>query len=279
MDALNAGFPEVGVGATAELSLRVSVATLCKVLFNHPEDGRTMLVLERTATWREIEAKQQVIVKAKPFGGGVQIKDLEAFQTFIGEFQFDSQRSREEMDFRIHIRPQNWEKVKAFCLRQFQQEIGILESWPERELREEFEDALKIKINQDDYHKTSVGAVVEEEPVKTDNVRAPGTSTVRVYNVFEVRVIATRLVDAILKNSASYSDEDLRSLAWEDVRSGGKGRANGVLALPFDLLTNAYMAIPLNERDGPIRFEGYQLEGNVLAVFEEIPTGKYERIM
>jgi hypothetical protein len=178
MDELNAGIPEVGVGATAELSLRVSVATLCKVLFNHPEDGRTMLVLERTATWREIEGKQQVIVKAKPFGGGVQIKDLEAFQTFIGEFQFDSQRSREEMDFRIHIRPQNWEKVKAFCLGQFQQEMGILESRPERELREEFKDALKIKIAQDDYHLTSVGAVVEEEPVKSDNVRAPGTPPV-----------------------------------------------------------------------------------------------------
>ncbi len=279
MDAHSDRFPEVGVGATAELSLRVSVATLSKVLFVYLEDGRTMLVLERTATWREIEGKQEVIVKAKPFGGGVRIKDLETFQKFVGEFQFDCQRSRDEMDFRIHIRPQNWEKVKAFCLRQFQQEMGILESRPERELREEFEDALKIKINQDDYHLTAVGAVVEEEPVKTDNVRTSGTPTVRVYNVFEVQIIATRLVDAILKNSASYRNEDLRSLAWEDVRSGGKGRANGVLALPFDLLTNAYMAIPLNERDGPIRFEGYQLDGNVLAVLEEIPTVKYERIM
>ena len=277
MDAINAGFRKVGIGATAELSLRVSVATLTKVLFKHPEDGRTMLALERTATLREIEGKQAVIVKAKPFGGGVRIKDLETFQTFIGEFQFDSQRSREEMDFRIQIRPQNWEKVKVFCLRQFQEEIGILESRPERELREEFEDALKIKITPDDYHLTSVRAVVEEEPMKTDNVRAPDTSTVRIYNVFEVRMIASRLVDAILKNSASFSDADLRTLAWEDVRSGGKGRANGVLALPLDLLTNAYMAVPFNERDGPICFEGYQLDGNVLAVLEEVATPKYIR--
>ena len=34
---------EIGVGATEELSLRVSVAALVSVLFDDPEDGRTML--------------------------------------------------------------------------------------------------------------------------------------------------------------------------------------------------------------------------------------------
>lgn len=277
MDANNAGFPEVGIGATAELSLRVSVATLTKVLFNHPEDDRTMLALERTATLRDIEGKQEVFLKAKPFGGGVRIKDLKMLQTFIGEFQFDSRRSLIEMDFRVHIRPQDWERVKAFCLRQFQEENGILESRPERELREEFEDALKIMISPDDYNMTPLGAVVEEDPVKTESVRASGTPTVRIYNVFEIRIIASRLVDAILKNSTSYSDEDLRALAWEDVHSGGMGRANGVLALPLDLLTSAYKTIPLKDRGGPIHIEGTQLDSNVLAVLEEIPTEKYLR--
>jgi hypothetical protein len=132
MDAINAGFPEEGIGATAELSLRVSVATLTKVLFKHPEYGRTMLALERTATLCEIEGRQEVIVKAKPFNGRMRIKDLEGFQTFIGEFHFDSQRLREEMDFRIHIRPQDWERVKAFYLQQFQEESSVLESRPEQ---------------------------------------------------------------------------------------------------------------------------------------------------
>ncbi len=37
-------------GAAGELSLRVSVATLVRVLFEHPRDGEWMLALERKAT-------------------------------------------------------------------------------------------------------------------------------------------------------------------------------------------------------------------------------------
>ena len=36
-----------GIGATDELSLRVSVATLVRVLFEHTGDGDLMLALER----------------------------------------------------------------------------------------------------------------------------------------------------------------------------------------------------------------------------------------
>src|SRR5688500_121371 len=38
---------EVGIGATDELSLRVSVAALVRVLFEHPDDGTLMLAIER----------------------------------------------------------------------------------------------------------------------------------------------------------------------------------------------------------------------------------------
>jgi hypothetical protein len=37
-------------GAAGKLSLRVSVATLVRVLFEHPLDGELMLALERKAT-------------------------------------------------------------------------------------------------------------------------------------------------------------------------------------------------------------------------------------
>ena len=39
----------IEVGATDELSLRVSVGVLVKVMFRSPEDGREMLALERHA--------------------------------------------------------------------------------------------------------------------------------------------------------------------------------------------------------------------------------------
>ena len=41
------------IGATDELSLRVSVATLVRVLFEHPKNGDLMLALERKATLLE----------------------------------------------------------------------------------------------------------------------------------------------------------------------------------------------------------------------------------
>ena len=37
---------EIGVGATENLGLRVSVATLVRVLFENPRDGELMLALE-----------------------------------------------------------------------------------------------------------------------------------------------------------------------------------------------------------------------------------------
>ena len=43
---------EIGVGATDELSLRVSVATLVRVLFKNPRVDELMLALELKATLR-----------------------------------------------------------------------------------------------------------------------------------------------------------------------------------------------------------------------------------
>jgi hypothetical protein len=103
---------KIGVGATEELSLRVSVASLVSVLFDGPEDRRTMLALERTATLREIEGRPEVTVRAKPFGGGVLLTNPQALKGLIGHFHYDSKRSRRERDFRIQIQPASWEKVK-----------------------------------------------------------------------------------------------------------------------------------------------------------------------
>ena len=96
---------EVGIGATAELSLRVSVATLVRVLFKSPNDDELMFALERKATLRRTEDGEAVRVKSQPFGGAIRILDLSVVQDLVGDFHFDSERSRAEQDFRIFIRP------------------------------------------------------------------------------------------------------------------------------------------------------------------------------
>jgi hypothetical protein len=141
---------DFAVGATGELSLRVSVATLVRVVFENPQDGDLMLALEHKATLIAGEGGPRVTVKAQPFGGAIRFLNLTPLQTLIGNFHFDSQRSRSERDFRIFIRPADWDTVREFCLRHFGQENDwVLESDPARELIEEFADALDIEYRCD----------------------------------------------------------------------------------------------------------------------------------
>ena len=64
---------EIGIGPTDELSLRVSVGALARVLFEHPRDGEIMLALERKATVLHSEGGQVVDVKSQPFGGALRL--------------------------------------------------------------------------------------------------------------------------------------------------------------------------------------------------------------
>jgi len=270
--------PNFGIGPTEKLNLRVSVATLAKVMLDHPQDGRPMLVLERTTTLLQEDDRQKVVVKTKPFGGGVRLNQPKALSGLIGDFHFDSRRSQAEMDFRLFIRREDWARVKEFCLQHFKEQDSVLEIGPERELLEEFEDALNIKIRPDQYHLSPVGTVVEDLPGPTDNVRSSGSPTVRIYQVFEIMIVDPSLVTKILENSQGFSDEDLRQLARLDAERGGIGRANSVLALALEQLIAKYLSIQPEERGERMRFEGHQLEGNVPVLLEDVEINKYQRL-
>jgi hypothetical protein len=258
---------QIGVGATDELSLRVSVAALVSVLFDSPEDGRTMLALERTATLREINGWSEVVIKAKPFGGAVQLINPGALQRLIGDFHYDSERSRRERDFRIQVHPSSWEKIKIICRKHVNgTEKRILDPSPERELAEEFQDSLKTRITSAQYSLEARGMTVQDLPKETDNVRAQGFATVRIYYLFKARMEDPDMIEMILANSRRYSDSDLQRMAWEDALQGGKGRANAVLALRMDDLENVYRLIPTDRRNGPVRVAEHQLDGNVYAI-------------
>ena len=264
-----------GIGATSELSLRVSVATLVRVLFKHPSNGEWMLALERKATLHETKVE----VKSQPFGGAIRILDLDAIHDLIGDFHFDSERSRAEQDFRLFIRPSNWSVLREFCIQHLSRvDDPILETDPARELEEEFVDALKINLKADQYFSKPVATVVEDEATPTENIHAIGVPTVRVYRVFEAFITDASLAQTMIKNSESLSDQNLHKLALKDSQNGGKGRANAILALPLKRITDVYLDMPPQERNTPILFEENRLDETVPIVLEGITVPKYQRL-
>ena len=264
-----------GIGATEEFSLRVSVAALARVLFQDPKDGAWLLALERRAALREAKDGRVVEIKSRPFGGAIRIRDEMSLRELIGDFHFDSERSRFEQDFRIFIRPSKWDVVREFCVRQFGlANDAVLETDPGRELVEEFAGALHISLTADQYSQRPIAIVVDNNPTPTENVRAEGYLTARVYRVFEVRISDASLAHAIMTNSESISDSTLRELALKRAQSGGKGRANAILALPLKRISDFYLGMSPEERRLTVTFEGNRLTDSVAAVLEGIAAPK-----
>jgi hypothetical protein len=269
----------IGIGATTNLNLRVSVATLVKVLFEHPEEPRTMIALERTATVSKIEGRAEVLVKVKPFGGGVRLTHPAALKQQIGDFHYDSEKSCQEKDFRLQIHPESWSKIKKICrMHLTNHDHEYLDSSPYRELAEEFEDSLKTKIDITRYEAEPEGMIVENMPVKTDSERARGHPTVRIYFLYEMRIKDFQIINLILNNSR-YSFRDLQDMARKDLREGGRGRSNAVLLAGLGDLKNLYRSISVSRRSYPVTFGNYQLEGSVVVLLEEIRTTKFKRYL
>jgi hypothetical protein len=267
-----------GIGATDELSLRASVATLVRVLFDHSTTGEIMLALDRRATLGESGGSHAVEVRAQPFGGAIRIHDLSSLQDRIGNFHFDSLDSRTEQDFRLFIQPSAWEQAREFCLQYLDDaEADVLESDPRRELTEEFTEIMGIHLKPDQYTYQSIGTVVENHPTPTDNFYARGYPTVRIYRIFESRILDPSLASALMRNSDSYSDKDLRELALDNAQSGGKGWASAALTLPIHRLNAFYETISPDARHQPVSFEGYHLDDTVAAVLDNIIVPKYQR--
>jgi hypothetical protein len=266
----------IGVGPTDELSLRVSVASLARVVFTIPADEQTHLALERKATL--LPADGRVTVKAQPFGGALRIHNMYPLKERIGDFHFDSQRSRSEMDFRIFIRPDAWGAVSEFCLEQFRSpDSTVLETGPERELVEEFGDTLGANLRPDQYRCNSLWTILENVPVPTGNVHSKDQPTVRIYHIFDVRITDSDLVDAMILNSHG-SDSELDDLAHENARTGKKGWANAMLVLPMEPLISFYQALPEEQRNLPAVYEGFHMEPNVTALLDSALAPKYQLV-
>lgn len=262
------------VDATGKL--RVSVATYNQVFFSHPESGITMLALERKAT---LSKDGGLNVRAQPFGGGVRILDPNPLREMLGEIEFDSQRSKGEGDFRILISPAKWEAVKEYCLSHLRNpDDPEIESTPDRELIEEFDETLGVDLKPNQYEVKPLGFVVQDQPVWTENWYARGYPTVRVYRTYKVRIIDEALCDFMLTTTRQYSDQDLGVLALNDLQNGGRGRANSVLTLPLSAVEEAYLAIVPEKRFKKIMVDGYELDESVLAVLDAVSVQQYHRL-
>jgi hypothetical protein len=269
---------EFNIGATNELSLRVSVATLVRVVFVHPRNGELMLALERKATLLEKEGGRFVEIKAQPFGGAIRIHDLNALQDFIGDFHFDSEVSRSERDFRLFIRPSAWRSVWQFCLQHFNHpNDSILESDPTRELREEFIEAVRTDLQIHQFTYRAIGTIVENVPSPTENLYARDSLTARIYRVFEAHILDSSLIETMMTNGENYSNQDLERLAFEDSRKAGNGWSNAVLTLSLNQVRAFYAATALEDRNQPVFFQDHHLHETVAAVLEDVPVPKYQR--
>jgi hypothetical protein len=266
---------DLGIGATPDLSLRVSVATLVRVVFENPSSDELMLALERKATLHETK----VDVKSQPFGGAIRMLDLNAIHDLIGDFHFDSERSRAEQDFRLFIRPSSWSTLREFCIQRLSHpDDPVLETDPTRELTEEFADTLKVALQPSQYEPRPTGVVVEDNPAPTENFYTKTSPTVRVYRIFEAKIKDSSLISAMTKNSEDLSNQTLQEFALADKQNGGNGWANAVLTLPLKHLTNHYLSNSLHELNAPIWFEANRLDETVLAILEEISVPKYQRL-
>ncbi len=258
--------------------LRASVATYNQVIFPHPEDGTMLLALERKAT---VLKDGSVSVRSQPFGGGVRILNPASLQAIIGKLQFDSERSKQEQDFRILIPPSKWELIKEYCLHQLEfddaDEIEI-ESGPDRELTEEFMDAINVKLNPMQYTVEPLGFVVENNPVRSKNDYALGQLTVHLYRVYKVQIVDLTLCKVMWSVSQLYSDKELGEHALQNFENGGKGRANTMLTLPLRQVRESYLALSPEVRYRKIMIDHHELEESVLVVLEGVDVPQYQRM-
>jgi len=235
-----------------------------------------MLALERIAT---VLGGKRVRVQAQPIGGAIRILNPTPLKEIIGEIQFDSERSEHEQDFRILIPSSKWDLVKQYCLRHLEdQDDPELESLPHRELMEEFVETMHVNLNQDQYTVEPLGTVVENNPSPTDNVEVRGQPTVRLYRIFETRMIDVALCSKMLSASQSYSDQDLEKLAVKNLQDGGTGWANSILTLPLHIVTKSYLDYTPENRYRKIVVEHHELDESVLAILSDVDVPQYLRV-
>lgn len=254
---------EIGVGETESFSLRVSTAVLTQTSFIDPDTGELMLVLERKASYKEKDGKMKENFQAKPLGGASVLKKPNELSALIGSYNYDSEKSQAAGDFRLQIRPSAWEAVKQFCLKHFKDpSTGVLEADADRELKEEFEDSLSIKVSSKSFEITTLGAQVQSEPQKTKRLEVAGNQTVRVFNIQHVNITDKKLI-ALIKKNAETSNEEIKNKALAKAKEKGKGKASALGLISYKKLMAEYKKADSKEENPVVSIDGLQVADSV----------------
>jgi hypothetical protein len=169
--------------------------------------------------------------------------------------------------------------IKEYCLSHLEEEDDIeLESVPHRELMEEFAETIRVYLNPNQYSVQPLGFVIENTPVQTEYAEARGQLTVRLYRIFEVRIVDAALCRVMLTVSQSYSDQELGARALQDFENFGKGRASTILTLPLGRLTEFYLALPSEMRYRKMMIDDHKFDESVLAILREVEVPQYQRV-
>jgi hypothetical protein len=195
---------EPGIGATADLSMRVSsaVLTLCVV----PSPEGPLAILERKV---EI-GKKGLDMRAQPLGGGIAVLNVEALSKITGGFNWEDQKVARERDLRIYVNPDSWTFVRELLTTSFLDTLPgapIVETTPVRELQEEIGDAAGVEVSESSMNISFAGLVFQDPGCGAVAAKS-STPTARVFSVFDVVITDPALADTIMRE-ASRPDSEL----------------------------------------------------------------------
>ena len=258
----------IGIGATPEHSLRVSTGILALTTFRHPVSGKIMAVFEEKVSVKIDEKGEKVTAQLQPLGGASKLlRPLELYQQ-IGSFNYDEEKSQKENDFRLQIRPQDWDKVKAFAMDHFNHpEKGVVEGSIDRELNEELGDVLKVEVDPAAYQVSHLTVAVQNEPQQTERIEVSGNQTVRVFSVKGVDITDQTLIENITGSSEKTDTTQLIEKARKKAQEKGSAKATGLVIISLEELQAHYRSLDIKKRDEAteiiVNGKKYKLANNV----------------
>jgi hypothetical protein len=153
-----------------------------------------------------------------------------------------------------------------------------METTPSRELIEEFAECTQIDLKPPQFVYRQVGMVAENAPTPTDNIYSRGMPTVRLYSIFEVTITDDSVCQALVQASDRDSDAALGEIAVHNAQRSGRGRANSVLTMAVNRVTEFYRAMVPEQRYAAVVFDGHRLDQSVLPIIDGIEVPQLEWI-
>ncbi len=253
----------------AQNKVRVSVGSLTLLTISDPLDQKEYFAFERRATGSSERGRKTWSTKSVPFGGAIKIKDKSALVDLIGDFDFDSDESRENNDFRIIVDRRKWKKIKIFCERSISQNNKrVIDFDPFDEIKEEIWKPTKIEVTRKKLSTKRIGTFANDFPVPTENINTPGKQTYRFYCLYNTRVVDQQLAKKLLKHADLRMDKECGFTAIKSRRTKGDGRYNSILMVGKKEFEEFISSQAQKEIKSGFHYKNFWMAGNVATLFK-----------